>query len=114
VKKGSFVTLYVGEVIGSEEAERRGREYEDAGRGTFLFDLDFNDAEAPPFTVDAANYGNIAHFINHSCDPNLAVFAVWVNCLDPNLPHIALFALKDIPRVRKLIKYSKCTTEPNL
>jgi len=94
IKRGSFVTLYVGEVLGTEEAERRGRAY--------LFDLDFNEGEACPYTVDAAHFGNIAHFLNHSCDPNLAVFSVWVNCLDPNLPKIALFSIKDIPRVRPL------------
>ena len=94
------MTLYVGEVIGTEEAERRGREY-DAKGCTYLFDLDFNEGDSCPYTVDAAKFGNIAHFINHSCDPNLAVFAVWVNCLDPNLPKIALFAIKDIARVRQ-------------
>ncbi|XP_012280614.1 histone-lysine N-methyltransferase SUV39H2 isoform X1 [Orussus abietinus] len=96
IKKGTFVTQYVGEVITSEEAEKRGAEYDAAGR-TYLFDLDYNETEGQcPYTVDAAMYGNISHFINHSCDPNLAVYAVWINCLDPNLPKLALFATKDI------------------
>ncbi|XP_014217049.1 histone-lysine N-methyltransferase SUV39H2 [Copidosoma floridanum] len=96
IKKGSFVIQYVGEVITSEEAEKRGKEYDAAGR-TYLFDLDYNETEGQcPFTVDAAVYGNISHFINHSCDPNLAVYAVWINCLDPNLPKLALFATRDI------------------
>jgi len=97
IKKGTFVTLYVGEVINTEEAERRGREY-DAEGCTYLFDLDFNEQDQCPYTVDAAKYGNIAHFINHSCDPNLAVFAVWVDCLDVNLPKLALFAIYDIAK----------------
>ena len=96
IKKGTFVIQYVGEVITSEEAEKRGKEYDAAGR-TYLFDLDYNETEGQcPYTVDAAVYGNISHFINHSCDPNLAVYAVWINCLDPNLPKLALFATKDI------------------
>lgn len=96
IKKGTFVIQYVGEVITNEEAEKRGKEYDAAGR-TYLFDLDYNETEGQcPFTVDAAIYGNVSHFINHSCDPNLAVYAVWINCLDPNLPKLALFATKDI------------------
>jgi histone-lysine N-methyltransferase SUV39H len=42
--------------------------------------------------VDAAYYGNLSHFINHSCDPNLNIFNVYINCLDPNLPQLCLFA----------------------
>ncbi|ODM96262.1 Histone-lysine N-methyltransferase SUV39H2 [Orchesella cincta] len=101
IKKGTFVTLYVGEVIKSDEAERRGKDYDEAGC-TYLFDLDFNDPEAYPYSVDASKYGNVAHFINHSCNPNLGVYAVWVDCLDPNLPKLAMFALRDIPRNEEL------------
>jgi histone-lysine N-methyltransferase SUV39H len=95
IKKGTFVCEYVGEVIKSEEAEKRGKVYDAEGR-TYLFDLDYNDGEHYPYTVDAAVYGNISHFINHSCEPNLAVFAVWINCLEPNLPKLALFATRNI------------------
>ncbi|KAJ8687557.1 hypothetical protein QAD02_023351 [Eretmocerus hayati] len=102
IKKGTFVIQYVGEVITNEEAERRGKEYDAAGR-TYLFDLDYNETEEQcPYTVDAAQYGNISHFINHSCDPNLAVYAVWINCLDPNLPKLALFATRDIKQNEEL------------
>lgn len=95
IKKGTFVCQYVGEVITSEEAEIRGEKYDADGR-TYLFDLDFNDPDNCMYTVDAAMYGNISHFINHSCDPNCGVFAVWINCLDPNIPCLGLFALRDI------------------
>lgn len=95
IKKSSFVCEYVGEVIKNEEAEKRGKIYDAEGR-TYLFDLDYNDSEQNPFTVDAAVYGNISHFINHSCEPNLAVYAVWINCLEPNLPKLALFATRNI------------------
>jgi len=85
-------------VITTAESDRRSKEY-DAEGCTYLFDLDFNEGDGFPYAVDAAKYGNVAHFFNHACDPNLAVFAVWVDCLDPNLPKLALFAIKDIPRV---------------
>lgn len=64
VKPNTFVTEYVGEVITNEEAERRGKKC-DAEGITYLFDLDFED-ENSAFTVDAAGYGNISHFFNHS------------------------------------------------
>ncbi len=102
IKKGSFVVEYVGEVITSEEAERRGQKYDAEGR-TYLFDLDFNKGhDENPFTIDAANYGNVSHFINHSCDPNLAVFNVWIDCIDPDLPRLALFAVRDIVKGEQL------------
>ncbi|ESO82327.1 hypothetical protein LOTGIDRAFT_134869 [Lottia gigantea] len=100
IKKGNFVVEYVGEVITAEEAERRGQVYDAEGM-TYLFDLDYNDDDCP-FTVDAGYYGNVSHFINHSCDPNLEVFAVWINTLDPRLPRISLFAKKDIQKGEEL------------
>ena len=30
------------------------------------------------------------------CDPNLVVYGVWIDTLDPRLPRIALFACRDI------------------
>ncbi|KAK3102045.1 hypothetical protein FSP39_008354 [Pinctada imbricata] len=100
IKKGSFVVEYVGEVITNEEAERRGKHYDAVGR-TYLFDLDYNTGDCP-FTVDAGYYGNVSHFINHSCDPNLEVYAVWINTLDPRLPRIALFSKRDIAKGEEL------------
>ena len=50
------------------------------------------------YTVDAAFHGNVAHFINHCCDPNLSIFNVWIDCLDPNLPRLCLFARRDISK----------------
>ena len=63
IKKGTFVTEYVGELITFEEAERRGQQYDKEGT-TYLFDLDFNDSAE--FTIDAAHSGNVSHFLNHS------------------------------------------------
>lgn len=52
-------------MITSEEAERRGQFYDNQGN-TYLFDLDYDSDE---FTVDAARYGNVSHFVNHSVRP---------------------------------------------
>ncbi|ESO04628.1 hypothetical protein HELRODRAFT_131923, partial [Helobdella robusta] len=94
IPKGAFVEEYIGEVILSEEAEKRGQQDNSEGL-TYLFDLDFYSRDCA-YTVDAKTYGNVSHFINHSCDPNLAIFNVWVDNLDIKLPRLALFAIKDI------------------
>ena len=97
IKAGAFVVEYVGEVITSNVAEERGKKYDAEGR-TYLFDLDFNLDEENIYTVDAAIYGNLSRFINHSCDPNLSIFSVFINNLDPNMPQLAMFAKRDIKR----------------
>uniref|UniRef100_A0A0L8G9I8 SET domain-containing protein n=1 Tax=Octopus bimaculoides TaxID=37653 RepID=A0A0L8G9I8_OCTBM len=99
------------EVITNEEAERRGKRYDAEGR-TYLFDLDYNDGDCP-FTVDAGYYGNVSHFVNHSCDPNLEVFGVWINTLDPRLPRIALFAKRDIAKGEELTFDYMMTVDAN-
>lgn len=68
IAKGAYICEYVGEVITNEEGDKRGKQYDIEGR-TYLFDLDFNE-ENNKYVVDAANYGNVSRFLNHSCDPN--------------------------------------------
>ncbi|XP_068025875.1 LOW QUALITY PROTEIN: histone-lysine N-methyltransferase SUV39H1 [Melanerpes formicivorus] len=92
IRSHRFVMEYVGEIITTEEAERRGQEYDRQG-ATYLFDLDYVE---DVYTVDAARYGNISHFVNHSCEPNLQVFNVFIENLDPRLPRIALFSARHI------------------
>lgn len=94
IYEGQFICEYVGEIIAYDEAERRGANYDAAGR-TYLFDLDMNSCDNP-YTIDAAHKGNVSRLINHSCDPNCGVWAVWINCLDLDLPRICLFALRRI------------------
>jgi histone-lysine N-methyltransferase SUV39H len=84
----------------------------DAEGRTYLFDLDFNQGHNNPYTIYAAAYGNISHFINHSSDPNLHIFNVWINCLDPNLPRLCLFAGRDIAKGEQLtFNYCQDTTQ---
>ncbi|XP_052902995.1 histone-lysine N-methyltransferase Su(var)3-9-like isoform X1 [Anopheles moucheti] len=94
IAEGQYISEYCGEVISYDEAEKRGREYDAVGR-TYLFDLDFNGTDNP-YTLDAARYGNVTRFFNHSCDPNCGIWSVWIDCLDPYLPRLAFFALRRI------------------
>lgn len=94
IARGQFIAEYVGELITCDEAEKRGKEYDAVGC-TYLFDLDFNENDNL-YSLDAAKCGNVSRFINHSCNPNLGVWAVWTDCLDLDLPKICLFALRRI------------------
>ncbi|CAG8800614.1 33963_t:CDS:2 [Gigaspora margarita] len=98
IPKDSFITYYLGEIITSQEADLRGNKYDEVGK-TYLFDIDFYDDDSTAtsfFTIDACKYGNISHFFNHSCDPNLVVFPVLNGICDIRLHHIAFFAKRDI------------------
>ncbi|XP_028850281.1 histone-lysine N-methyltransferase SUV39H1-A [Denticeps clupeoides] len=106
--KNAFVMEYVGEIITTEEAEKRGEAYDRQG-ATYLFDLDYVD---DVFTVDAAHYGNISHFVNHSCNPNLQVYNVFIDNLDERLPRIAFFATRSIRAGEELTFDYKMQTDP--
>ncbi|PVU97048.1 hypothetical protein BB561_000806 [Smittium simulii] len=98
LQKGQFVAEYVGEIITNKEAEKRGRENDKLGC-TYLFDLDFETpaGAASEYTIDAEKYGNITHFLNHSCAPNLKIRAAYVNHWDKKLHKLAFFTTERIP-----------------
>eukprot|EP00731_Ephydatia_muelleri_P001292 Em0001g1292a len=89
----TFVSEYVGEVITVEEAEKREQRYDNGVN--YLFDLDYYEDHSE-FTIDATKYGNVAHFFNHSCNPNLMVYSCWINTADPRLPRLAFFTTRSI------------------
>lgn len=64
IKKGTRLIEYTGEHISHKEADRRYPDDEMERHHTFLFELDDDTV------VDAARGGNVARYINHSCDPN--------------------------------------------
>ncbi|XP_062155904.1 histone-lysine N-methyltransferase, H3 lysine-9 specific SUVH4-like isoform X2 [Alnus glutinosa] len=51
----------------------------------------------PEFCIDAGSYGNVARFINHSCEPNLFVQCVLSSHHDVRLARVILFAADNIP-----------------
>ena len=94
IKAGTFVCEYTGEIIPTDEAERRGLQYDKEGFST-LFDLDAASPDCE-FTIDATYKCGVARFLNHSCEPNLVQFSVWVDNMSASLPRIAFFALRPI------------------
>ncbi|XP_038853469.1 histone-lysine N-methyltransferase SETD1B-like [Salvelinus namaycush] len=60
-----MVIEYVGQCIRQVVADMREKRYEDEGIGSsYLFRVDQDTI------IDATKYGNLARFINHSCNPN--------------------------------------------
>jgi hypothetical protein len=64
IPAGTRVVEYRGERISMAEAEARYPDDEETPYHTFLFALDDGTV------IDAAHRGNLARWINHSCDPN--------------------------------------------
>lgn len=50
----------------------------------------------PEFCIDAGSIGNVARFINHSCEPNLFVQCVLSSHHDMRFARIVLFAADGI------------------
>ncbi|CAI2352145.1 unnamed protein product [Caenorhabditis sp. 36 PRJEB53466] len=75
IKKGEFLSEYVGEIIDKREKERRMNVLSasmDFEASLYMMDL------RNGLTVDAARYGNISRYMNHSCDPNAGSFSTKV------------------------------------
>jgi histone-lysine N-methyltransferase SETD1 len=73
VAAGEMVIEYVGEIVRHKIADMRERAYEGIGIGsTYMFKLDDDQV------IDATFTGNLARFINHSCEPNCAAKIVRV------------------------------------
>ncbi|WCJ25772.1 Histone-lysine N-methyltransferase H3 lysine-9 specific SUVH5 [Euphorbia peplus] len=119
ISPGSFICEYVGELLEDKEAEER------KGNDEYLFDIGTSYTEnstwdgfsnlvpethqsygdmlgESSFTIDAANYGNVGRFINHSCSPNLYAQNVLYDHEDKRVPHIMFFAADNIPPLQEL------------
>ncbi|VDD91090.1 unnamed protein product [Enterobius vermicularis] len=95
VQKGQFIAEYAGEVIGPFEVEKRTLEnclnnyiFTTKVRFKILF-----------FYIDARHYGNVARFINHSCEPNLDIVLLRIGT---PVVHVALFANRNIAKFEEL------------
>jgi hypothetical protein len=71
---GAMVIEYLGHAIRDPVSDLREKQYESMGCGSvYMFRLDQR------WIVDATKKGNIARFINHSCDPNCYTKIVAIN-----------------------------------
>ncbi|XP_058102909.1 histone-lysine N-methyltransferase, H3 lysine-9 specific SUVH4 isoform X2 [Magnolia sinica] len=63
---------------------------------------DKKSESVPEFCIDAGSVGNVARFINHSCQPNLFVQCVLSTHHDIKLARVMLFAADNIPPLQEL------------
>ncbi|KAE8689420.1 Histone-lysine N-methyltransferase, H3 lysine-9 specific SUVH4 [Hibiscus syriacus] len=63
---------------------------------------DQRSENVPEFCIDAGSIGNIARFINHSCEPNLFIQCVLSSHQDVKLARVMLFAADNIPPLQEL------------
>ncbi|KAL5099044.1 hypothetical protein RYX36_003371 [Vicia faba] len=118
IASGSFICEYIGELLEDKEAEQR------TGNDEYLFDIGnknnstlwdglstlLPDSQSHScevvkdvgFTIDAAQYGNVGRFVNHSCSPNLYAQNVLYDHHDNRVPHVMLFAAENIPPLQEL------------
>ncbi|XP_035378563.1 histone-lysine N-methyltransferase, H3 lysine-36 specific [Electrophorus electricus] len=88
IKKGAFVSEYVGEVIDEEECRTRIKHAQENDISNFyMLTLDKDRI------IDAGPKGNQARFMNHCCQPNCETQKWTVN----GDTRVGLFALEDIP-----------------
>ena len=68
IKKDTFIMQYIGEIysLDSEYGKKKLKEYKDK-ECTYLMDLPGGSKHE---VIDPTKKGNMARFINHSCDPN--------------------------------------------
>uniref|UniRef100_A0A8D8XI86 Histone-lysine N-methyltransferase, H3 lysine-36 and H4 lysine-20 specific n=1 Tax=Cacopsylla melanoneura TaxID=428564 RepID=A0A8D8XI86_9HEMI len=92
--KGQFVVEYVGEMIDQEELNRRRRDMDRNNDHNYYF-LSLNNSRY----IDAGAKGNLARFMNHSCEPNCTA-EKWTVSGDTR---VGLFTLKDIPAGTELV-----------
>lgn len=105
LQKGQFVDCYMGEILTAREARHRRSVSTMARRkDVYLFALDkFSDANSldsrlagPPLECDGEFRAGPTRFINHSCSPNLRIFARVGDHADKHIHDLAFFAVRDI------------------
>ncbi|CBI29505.3 unnamed protein product, partial [Vitis vinifera] len=102
IPSGSFICEYIGELLEDKEAEQR------TGNDEYFSCEVVEDAG---FTIDAAQYGNVGRFINHSCSPNLYAQNVLYDHDNKRIPHIMLFAAENIPPLQELTYHYNYTID---
>ncbi len=111
LKKGQFVDKYLGEIITSQEADRRRKQSIITERkDVYLFALDkFSSKDSldprlagDALEVDGEFMSGPTRFINHSCEPNMRIFARVGDHADKHIHDLALFAIRDIDKGEEL------------
>jgi SET domain-containing protein len=89
IPAGEKLVEYVGEVITPSEADRRYPYEEGKPHHTFLFSVNSRKI------IDASHDGNVARWINHSCDPNCEALV--------EKGRVFIYSLRDIKKGEELV-----------
>lgn len=99
----NLVVEYIGEVVRQKIADVREKRYEKSGIGSsYLFRID------EQYVIDATMKGNLARFINHSCDPNCYAKVISVS----TEKRIVIYSKRDIYEGEELTYDYKFPIEP--
>ncbi|MBK8338552.1 MAG: SET domain-containing protein-lysine N-methyltransferase [Flavobacteriales bacterium] len=89
IRKGEFIVRYKGKLMSHEAADAQ--RWGDVGSGhTFLFTLN------EQYIIDANQGGNVARWLNCSCDPNCVAFVHDDESGDPKKEKVIIEALRAI------------------
>jgi histone-lysine N-methyltransferase SUV39H len=100
IPAGTFVEVYTGEVLTIKEVMDR-EDFYDSVCYTFELDMhisyeDDDGDDEPEYVIDAFNMGNVSHFFNHSCEPNMETRAVRWDHHDPAIYNLAFFTIRPV------------------
>ena len=91
IASNEFIVEYMGEYIGNKIADIREKEYRNDNLDDYMFRVDSS------LIIDATKKGNIARFINHSCEPNCRT-----EIIPEKSKKVVIYAKKDIKRGEEL------------
>lgn len=67
-----------------------------------MFDIDCFGTRRAQYVIDAIADCNISRFYNHSCDPNMAAYLLYVDTVDPLRHEIAFFTTREVDEGEEL------------
>ncbi|KAL5708722.1 [histone H3]-lysine(4) N-trimethyltransferase [Ranunculus cassubicifolius] len=120
IPQGDFICEYAGELLSTPEARRRQQKYDElSANGHFSSALLVVREHLPSgeacfrINIDATRVGNIARFINHSCDGG-NLMSVLVRISGALVPRLCFFASRDILEGEELLfSYGDVRGRPN-
>lgn len=110
IEEGKVLGVFTGDLVPSSAGKRDKQKMKEKGADEFLFELDWLN-QAHGWAVDAKNCGNWSRFINHSCLPNVKVYAVFYDSVidagEDCRHRLGFVTTRDIePRTELMINYT--------